>query len=291
MPARLSPPNKRLRIILKKPAQAGFFVFPAMLGILGKTQEMLMLVLFTDYGWHDPYVGQVKGVLARFAPGVPVIDLLHEVPDFNAHAGAQLLDALVAPFPVGAVFICVVDPGVGGPREAAVLEADGRWFVGPDNGLLSIVAARAEKSRVWRIHWRPDDLSDTFHGRDLFALVAARIAAGDFPAEWLTPVEALNILFDAADLPRILYIDHYGNAWTGIRGGLADPTATSVEVKGKALPWRKMFGDAAKGEAFWYVNSAGLVEIAANRANAAQLLGLAVGDVVKLSGSPDSRLH
>jgi S-adenosyl-L-methionine hydrolase (adenosine-forming) len=250
-----------------------------------------MLVLFTDYGWHDPYVGQVKGVLARFAPGVPLIDLLHAVPDFNAHAGAQLLDALSAQFPIGAVFMCVVDPGVGSHRDAAVLEADGRWFVGPDNGLLSIVAARALKTRAWHIHWRPDIVSDTFHGRDLFAPVAARLATGDFPSEWLTPLDALNIQFDASELPRILYIDHYGNAWTGIRGGLAEPTATKIEVHGKTLPWRKVFSDAAKSEPFWFVNSAGLVEIAANRDNAAQLLGLAVGDVVKLSGSLDSRLH
>jgi S-adenosyl-L-methionine hydrolase (adenosine-forming) len=249
-----------------------------------------MLVLFTDYGWHDPYVGQVKGVLARYAPGVPIIDLLHAVPDFNAHAGAQLLDALSPVFPAGAVFFCVVDPGVGGPRAAVVLEADGRWFVGPDNGLLSIVAARASRFRVWRIHWRPEALSDTFHGRDLFGPIAARIAAGDFPADWLTPAEALNVQFDAADLPRILYIDHYGNAWTGIRGGLAD-AGGSVEVKGKSLPWRKVFSDAAKGEVFWYVNSVGLVEIAANRANAAQVIGLVVGDQVRLSGSPDSHLH
>jgi S-adenosylmethionine hydrolase len=250
-----------------------------------------MLVLFTDYGWYDPYVGQVKGILADYAPGVAVIDLLHAVPDFNAHAGAQLLHALSAPFPVGAVFLCVVDPGVGGPREAVVVEADGRWFIGPDNGLLSIVTAHAEKVRVWRIQWRPEDLSDTFHGRDLFAPVAGRIAAGDFPNAWLSSMEALNIQFDAADLPRILYIDHYGNAWTGIRGGLVDPATTTIDLKGNTLPWRKVFSDAAKGEAFWYVNSAGLIEIAANRASAAQLLGLAVGDVVRLSRSPDSRLH
>lgn len=249
-----------------------------------------MLVLFTDYGWDDPYVGQVKAVFASRSPGVPVIDLLHQAPDFNAHAGALLLAALAQSFPPGAVFFCVVDPGVGGPRAAAVVEADGRWFVGPDNGLLSIVATRAAKARAWHIHWRPDNLSASFHGRDLFAPVAARIAAGDFPADWLTSVATLQVRFDAADLPRILYIDHYGNAWTGIRGGLADPAAT-LEARGRPLAWRRVFAEAAKGEAFWYVNSAGLVEIAANRASAAQVLGLAVGDIVRLSGSPGSRSH
>lgn len=243
-----------------------------------------MLALFTDFGWQDPYVGQLKAVLAREAPGAPLIDLLHAVPDFNAHAGAQLLDALSRSFPPGAVFLCVVDPGVGGPRGASVLQADGRWFVGPDNGLLSVVAARAGCARYWRIDWRPETLSATFHGRDLFAPIAAWIAAGRLPADKLSEVAALEVQFDAADLPRILYIDHYGNAWTGIRSGLGDPGAI-LEVKGRPLSWRRSFGEARKGEAFWYVNSAGLLEIAANRASAAELLGLALGDVVRMSGA------
>lgn len=248
-----------------------------------------MLVLFTDFGWNDPYVGQLQAVLARTAPGVPVIDLLHAVPDFNAHAGAQLLAALCQAFPAGSVFVAVVDPGVGGPRDALVVEADGRWYVGPDNGLLSIVAARAAQTRYWRIVWRPEGLSDTFHGRDLFAPVAARIAAGDFPAAWLEPISAPTVQFDPADLPRVIYIDHYGNAWTGIRGGLM--AGATLEVKGRTLPRHRVFADAAKGEAFWHVNSAGLVEIAANRARAAELLDLKVGDPIRLSGSPDSHLH
>lgn len=249
-----------------------------------------MLVLFTDYGWHDPYVGQVKAVLHASAPGVPVIDLLHAAPDFNAHAGAHLLDALSLSFPPGAVFLCVVDPGVGTPREAVVVQSDGRWFVGPDNGLLSLVAARGEGTRVWRITWRPEDLSDTFHGRDLFAPVAGELAAGRFPEKGVEEVHGLQVEFDPSDLPRILYIDHYGNAWTGIRGGLLDP-ASSLEAHGRLLPWRRTFAEAEKGEAFWYVNSAGLVEIAANRASAAERLGLKVGDAVRLAGSGGSRLH
>ncbi len=235
-----------------------------------------MLVLFTDYGWHDPYVGQLKAILSRSAPQVPVIDLLHAIPDFNAHAGAHLLAALAGGFAPGAVFLCVVDPGVGGPREAMVVEADGRWYVGPDNGLLSIVAARAADTKVWRIHWRPERLSDTFHGRDLFAPIAAEIAAGRWPEDRLTQVSALEVRFDAADLPR--------------RGGLVE-TFNGVEVRGQALIWRRTFSEANKGEAFWYVNSAGLVEIAANRASAAGILGLKVGDLVRLTGSPESRLH
>ena len=249
-----------------------------------------MLVLFTDYGWHDPYVGQVKAVLAGQAPGVPVIDLLHAVPDFNPHAGAHLLAALCRDLPSGAVVLAVVDPGVGGPREAVVVEADGRFHVGPDNGLLSVLAGRAQRSRTWRIAWRPENLSDSFHGRDLFAPIAARIASGAFPSDKLAPVDALQVQFDTAELPRILYIDHYGNAWSGIRGGLAE-AGSNIEVKGNVVPWRRVFVEAGKGEVFWHVNSAGLIEIAANRASAADKLGLKVGDPVRLSGPPERQVH
>jgi hypothetical protein len=242
-------------------------------------------VLFTDYGWNDPYVGQIKAVMAQEAPGVSIIDLLHAVPDFNARAGAHLLDALSRFIPVGAVFFCVVDPGVGMERDALVLEADGRWFVGPDNGLLSIVVSRAERSKIWKIHWRPERLSASFHGRDVFAPIAARIAAGLFPHEKLTPIDALAVQFDLADLPCILYIDHYGNAWTGIRGGLTD-SAAKMEVNGHTLIGRRVFAEAKEGEVFWYVNSVGLIEIAANQVNAAAKLGLKVGDWVgRISGA------
>ncbi len=253
-----------------------------------------MLILFTDYGWQDPYVGQVKAVLAGLAPGVPVIDLLHAVPDFNAHAGAHLLDALARDLPAGAVVLAVVDPGVGGPREAVVVEAGGRFYVGPDNGLLSVLAGRAEQARIWRITWRPERLSDSFHGRDLFApiaaWIAAGIAAGLFPSEKLEEVAALQVNFDLAELPRVLYLDHYGNAWTGIRGNLLEPTSR-LQIKGQTLAWHRVFLEAGKGEAFWHVNSSGLVEISVNRGSAAQQLGLQVGDLVRLVDTAGEAFH
>lgn len=240
-----------------------------------------MIVLLTDYGWADPYVGQIKGVLHREVPGIPVIDLCHDLPDFNAHAGAHLLDAFV--FPAGAVVFAVVDPGVGGPREAVAVRADGVWFVGPDNGLLSVRSQRAQTAQLYRICWRPDVLSDTFHGRDLFAPIAARLARGDaVSSDWLEPVSDLQVVFDPSDLPRVLYIDHYGNAWTGLRGALFS-SADGMTVKGHTLSWRRTFAETDKGEVFWHVNANGLVEIAANRASAAEALGLKVGDRVDIA--------
>lgn len=249
-----------------------------------------MLVLFTDYGWADPYVGQVKAVLHGHAPGVPVVDLLHGVPAYNAHAGAHLLDALRTSFPLGTVFLCVVDPGVGGGREVVLMEADGCHYVGPDNGLLSVVAARARQVSIRRIVWRPEAMSHTFHGRDQMAVVAAELAAGVLPPDKTASGHDLAVQFDAADLPRILYVDHFGNAWTGLRGQLLEPDAKLWAGKTR-LDYRRTFMEADKGQAFWHINSSGLVEVAANRANAAALLGLSIGDLVKPDIAPDSRLH
>ena len=238
-----------------------------------------MIVLFTDFGVSDPYVGQLKGRLAEHAPGQQVVDLLHEVPDFNAHAGAHLLAAFAGVFPPGSVFLAVVDPGVGTPRDAVVVMAGGRWFVGPDNGLLSVVAARHADAQLWRITWRPAALSPTFHGRDLFALVAAEIARGPFRADRLEPTEKLTVEFDAGDLARVIYIDHYGNAWTGMRDVPADARVTAA---GQLFAHGESFGFVAKGEGLWFINSVGLLELAVNRGSAAAAYGLKVGDRVQV---------
>ena len=140
-----------------------------------------MIVLCTDFGLAGPYLGQVKAVLARAAPAVPVIDLFADLPAFEPRLAAYLLAAYAAWFEPGDVILAVVDPGVGGPRGALVVEADGRWFVGPDNGLFELVLRRAERARCYAIAWRPAALSATFHGRDLFAPVAARLALGEPP--------------------------------------------------------------------------------------------------------------
>jgi hypothetical protein len=240
-----------------------------------------VIVLFTDYGVSDPYVGQMKARLAEAAPAHVLVDLLHAVPQFNPHAGAHLLAAFAAGFPAGCVFLAVVDPGVGTLRDGAVVMADGRWYVGPDNGLLSVVAGRAREARYWRIQWKPEGLSNTFHGRDLFAVIAAEIARGEFPHDKLAPADKLNVEFDAGDLPRVIYLDHFGNAWTGLRADQVSPHAR-VRVAGHTLKHGETFGLVGRGEGLWFRNSVGLVEIAVNRGSAASTLGVAVGMPVEI---------
>ena len=226
-------------------------------------------------------MGQVKARLLEAAPAQHVVDLLHEAPAYNAHAGAHLLAAFAPTFPLGAVFLAVVDPGVGTVRDAIVLLSGGRWFVGPDNGLMSIVAARNRDSRVWRVIWQPEVLSATFHGRDLFAVIAAEMARGDFPTDKLTEITKLNVAFDAEDMARVIYIDHFGNAWTGVRG-IEIPKSARVTAKSVSFEHSESFGFVGRGEGFWFVNSVGLVELAVNRGHAAQRFGLAVGDPVEI---------
>jgi S-adenosylmethionine hydrolase len=240
----------------------------------------MAIVLFTDYGINDPYVGQMKAMLHQHAPGETVIDLLHDVPAFNIRASAYLLAAMVRYFPEKTVFLTVVDPGVGGARDALVVEAGGRWYVGPDNGLLSVVGARTHKGDSWRIVWRPEQLSASFHGRDLFAPVAARLAAeGRLPRGWLEHKGTLDVEFGPDDLPEIIYIDHYGNACTGIRAG-GIPREAMLAAGELRMPYARVFSEVPEGSAFWYENSQGLVEIAVNCGSAAQRFALKIGDAV-----------
>ncbi|MEE8499063.1 MAG: SAM-dependent chlorinase/fluorinase [Kiloniellales bacterium] len=244
-----------------------------------------MIVLFTDFGPFGPYLGQMQAVLARQAPGVPVVDLLSGAPAFDARAGAYLLAAYAPEFPAGTVFLCVVDPGVGGARAALAVSADGRWYVGPDNGLLAIVLRRAASTTVSEITWRPERLSATFHGRDLFAPMAARLARGEPPPAEVLSAERLSAMPGADwpdDLARIVYIDHYGNAMTGLRAETLGAEATLC-VAGHELRRARAFSDLPAGAAFWYENANGLAEIAVNQGRAAEALGLALGAEVEVA--------
>jgi S-adenosylmethionine hydrolase len=240
------------------------------------------IVLFTDFG-PDLSVGQVKGALLVQAPQVPVIDLLHDAPAFDVAASAHLLAACVPRFAAGSVFFAVIDPGVGTARGAIVMECDGRYLVGPDNGLLSVCAARAAVPRCWSITWRPDSLSRSFHGRDLFAPVAGAIAAGDWPETRLVAKPAADVAFGSEDAYAVIYVDRYGNACTGVRASRVRRDAI-VHAAGARCAYAPVFGETKAGAPFWYENSLGLVEIAANRASAASLLGLRIGDAISIDG-------
>ena len=238
-----------------------------------------MIVLFTDFGMAGPYLGQMKAVLYREAPGVPVVDLFADAPAAMPKPSAYLLAAYAVWFPPDSVVLAVVDPGVGGSRAAAVVEADGRLYVGPDNGLFELVIRRAKTVRFWQISWRPAGLSASFHGRDLFAPVAAQLARGAAPSDRLDRYEIGRRADWPDELPEIVYIDHYGNAMTGIRAA-ALPEGARLGAGGRLLSPARTFSEVAAGQAFWYANANGLAEVAVNRGRADAALGLAIGSPV-----------
>lgn len=241
-----------------------------------------MLLLYTDFGHHGPYVGQMHAVLAQRASAEIVIDLMHDAPRFKPRAAGRLLTALAPYFPPQSICLAVIDPGVGGPRRAVAVEAGGHWFVGPDNGLFDGMSHRFEHPRWHEIRWRPENLSASFHGRDLFAPIAAALAAGE-AEDMLTPVEAPAPA--PAELPEVIYIDHYGNAMTGLSADTLRPDQI-LEINGHHLSGGRTFSSQAAGTAFWYANSVGLIEIAVNQGNASQMLKLHLGDAVTLPSLP-----
>jgi S-adenosylmethionine hydrolase len=237
-----------------------------------------MIFLFTDFGCKGPYLGQMEAVLRATAPGVDVVNLVSNAPSADPVASSYLLAALAATLPPASVIVAVVDPGVGGDRAPIALEADGRWFVGPDNGLFNTVALQARAVSWSIIDWRPPRLSASFHGRDLFAPIAGRIALGD--CEWdRRPWRGPELSSWPADADRIVYFDFYGNAFTGRRYD-ACLRGKTLRVNDHGLREAATFSSVAPGEAFWYRNSLDLLELAVNGGSARERLGLVLGTPV-----------
>ncbi|MBL6945430.1 MAG: SAM-dependent chlorinase/fluorinase [Rhodospirillales bacterium] len=243
-----------------------------------------MIVLFTDFGVSGPYMGQMKAVLHRLAPGVDVVELFADAPAHDPKGSAYLLSAYAGEFPQGTVFLCVVDPGVGSNRAAGILGADGKWFVGPDNGIFAILARRTENVGPWmELTDIPQTASPTFHGRDVFAPAAAWLATGKPPPCVEKPLEDILRPDWPDDLAQVVYIDGFGNAMTGIRASTVAPQAV-VEIAGVAIQRARTFSDVGEGVAFWYENSNGLLEIAVNCGRADEKPGVHIGAEVTILG-------
>lgn len=241
-----------------------------------------MIYLYTDFGYEGPYVGQMKAVLARLAPEVPVIDIMHDAPVCDPKRATYLLAALAQKSEFGDVWLCVVDPGVGSERLPVILDCGGVTFVGPNNGLFELIHRRVNGATLGQIAWQPDIMSATFHGRDLFAPVAAWTAIGeDVETAVIDPAEPRPGVDWPDDLAEIIYIDAYGNLVTGI-GGSALTDDQEIAGAGRTMKYARTFSDVPEGKLFWHRNSMGLIEIAANRACANQALDLQVGDSIKI---------
>ena len=259
----------------------------------------MSIVTFTsDFGTADGYVGAMKGVVLTAAPGTKLVDITHEVRRHDVAAGAFALAQAAPFFPGGSIHVAVVDPGVGTSRAAVLVETENAFFVGPDNGLFALVAPtpRAVYAITEPGFRRPGE-SATFHGRDVFAQTAGRLAQG-VPArqagvrlEALAPLpEAVGDPHTAPEQARVIHVDAFGNLITSRPGSRLDfgdwmltffhgPDAPSPPMAVRAA---RTYGEVGPGELVVYVGSAGLVEIAVRDGSAAERLGLARGAVLTL---------
>ena len=248
-----------------------------------------MIFLFTDYG-PDLYQGQLESVLRKACPDTPILSLCANAPRHNPRAAAYLLAACCTKLPPESILLGIVDPGVGTWEDPPlILKLAQCWYLGPDNGLFDILRRRDKTAPAWRPSWRPEHkISPSFHGRDLYAPLARRIATGWHPPEKdrAPPRDKPRPWPD--ELPEIIYIDHFGNALSGLQASTYSKQQRFL-ANLRVLPHAETFGSAPKGAPFWYENSIGLVELAVNQGSAAALLGLNIGS--PLLPLPPSHTH
>jgi S-adenosylmethionine hydrolase len=253
---------------------------------------MAIITLLTDFGTSDTYVAEIKAVLLSRAPGATLVDVSHEVPPGDVRAAQYLLARAWSRFPAGTVHLVVVDPGVGTERRALAAAVEGHTFVAPDNGVLSIIAAGARFVSLPVLR----DASPTFHGRDVFAPAAARLAAG-------ARLEALGSrISDPRSFPppaprregadvvgEVVHVDRYGNLVSNIPPDLVRPNMIFLIAGQVVGVLRRTFGDVAPGASLAYMGSAGTVEIAVRDGSAGRLLGAGVGAEIRGTVVPDAR--
>ena len=259
-----------------------------------------IVALLTDFGLDDPFVGIMKGVVLSRCPDATLIDLTHGVAPQAVAEGAFWLERSLEWLPPGSIVVAVVDPGVGTARRPLVLEALGRIFVGPDNGLLGAVAARDPGSAAYVIEPARlglDLRSHTFHGRDVFAPVAAELAAGRLSPPDVGP-RAEH--FEAKPLPRatakgavvmgtVVTVDRFGNLITNIERGLVPAGPAVAEIGTARAAVRKTYGEVALGELVALVNAFDVLEVAVRDGSAARSLGVAKGAEVVLRPTSSRR--
>ncbi|MGD8783804.1 MAG: SAM-dependent chlorinase/fluorinase [Thioalkalispiraceae bacterium] len=245
----------------------------------------MAIYLFTDFSYQGPYVGELKQVIAQSKfDDQTVIDLMHDAPVYNPRASAYLLAALSERFQVGDACLGVVDPGVGSESRAPILlKADGILYCGPDNGLFSQIAMRASQIEINEIVWRPNKLSSSFHGRDLFAPALQKALRNEIIK--VRP-RSLNELAGSdwpINLPEVIYIDGFGNLVTG-HTAKSIAQEQSVIIAEKQLSYADTFSAKQAGEPFWYINSMGLVEIAVNQGRADEYFQANIGTRLSVAG-------
>jgi len=257
-----------------------------------------VITLTTDFGTRDHYVAAMKGVLASLCPRARVIDMTHDLPPFGILAGAYSIHQAAPFFPAATIHIVVVDPGVGTSRRALLVDTGHHFFLAPDNGVLSFVLRQNPDAHVWELTNRRlwlDAVSPTFHGRDVFAPVAAALAAGKATPKdtgWRYGDPLILDSLEPAEIKRgvwrgmVLSVDRFGNVITNFS---SEGSAAALERgfrleigRHRVTAFHQTFGEAPSGELFGYRGSSGYLEIAMNQCSAAERLGIRPGAALTL---------
>jgi S-adenosylmethionine hydrolase len=256
-----------------------------------------IITLTTDFGLQDAYVGSMKGVILSIHPYARIVDISHELPAHRILPAACLLREACPRFPPGTIHLAVVDPGVGGQRRPVLLKIEDRFYVGPDNGVFGLLLKDLKLQGAWRLNNREYFLpavSQTFHGRDVFAPVAAHLATGT-PPEAFGPkvIDPSGLSFPAhhegpGELRgQIVWVDRFGNCITNLGYKVVYDWAEGASfvvhaASKKILQLSTAYESLPRGEALALFNSMGLLEIACNQVRADRTLGLGEGDPVVL---------
>jgi S-adenosylmethionine hydrolase len=257
----------------------------------------MLITLTTDFSLKDPFVGIMKGVIAQINPHATVVDLTHGIPPQDVFAAAMVVRHAVGYFPRGTIHVAVVDPGVGSTRRPLLLEGNEAYFIGPDNGVLSLLWEERQPKRIIHLSnptYYLQPTSATFHGRDIFASIAAYLSLGVPPVAFGESVDHF-IRIKWPDVIRsgrsvtgeIVYIDGFGNLFTNIRErdlqGL-DREEISTVVGGVTIHGlAPNYAYVQKGQPVALINSWGLLEVAANKESAARLFHIGIGEKVYVS--------
>ena len=256
-----------------------------------------VITLMTDFGTNDHFVGVMKGVILNINPKVRIVDITQAIPPQDVHGAAFLINSTYRYFPDGTIHVVVVDPGVGGRRRAIICQTDTAYFVCPDNGILSCVLGNDTAHRVVALgnadYWL-SEVSNTFHGRDIFAPVAAHLSRGISLSQIGDAVN--NVVRLPVQMPQVtktamvgsvIWVDHFGNLITNLTSDMLESFGVDngyvIRAGGsKIYQLNSAYAESEKGECLAIIGSSGYLEISVNQESAAQVLGLKRDDVIEI---------
>ncbi len=293
-----SPPTPVTPVTTLPPVEPGAAAATARVPSAKAGTKTPMITLLTDFGTADYFVGAIKGVVLSANPEARVVDITHEIPSSDVETAAFTLLASYQSFPAGTIHVAVVDPGVGSDRRPLLVEAAGQSFIGPDNGIFSYIYEHEPNHRVFELtnsEFFGHPISSTFHGRDVFAPVAAALSNGADATELgkeitnfvrLEPL-APEHLKDGKLKARVIHIDRFGNCVTSLtRDLLPESGQIALRIKGKKIRSIKRFyaePTDEKEKLFGIWGSAGFLEIASENKSAAKMLKAKRGDKITVS--------